>query len=518
MITVAASNAPARIKSLADYVCDGVADETEINAAIALGAGEVKLSTGTFNITNGPIILAANVWLRGSGAATTIKQMWWGGELFQALGATASTTVRLTANAIRGQRKLTVGSTSGIFTGDTFVLGSNEVFSDPPDNTSGDQVRYRGELVQVESVVAPNTVNLFQVIRDTYATSASASLEKPTWIDGIRLSDFAITNGGTLGASNKGFTWLRACRNFRIHDIDMTRCDSSGMYFDTCFFGWVDRIRGFDYSTAGGAYGMQVYGACEQIIISNSHWRRTSVAFTTGGANNRRGVPRNILVKDCTADGCKYGGFNTHAQGSLITFSNCSAQNITQGYGFEIRSPNTRLVGCQTDMCAHGFFLDRCAHGSVVDGGTFKRNIRTESFGGYGGWIRRAKSVTVKGVTVDMSSRSGILIDAGSDNALIQNCDVWNSGTDGTAYGAIWNWGGTTGSVGVRILDNTTGDRKSVEPGSFIGKTWCIVDNDAPNTKTVIGGNRSVSHTGNIIEDAQTGTIKFANINLSTGT
>jgi hypothetical protein len=52
-LVVAASNAPAVTKAAADYVCDGTADEAEINSAIdALGTvgGTVLLSEGTFTV------------------------------------------------------------------------------------------------------------------------------------------------------------------------------------------------------------------------------------------------------------------------------------------------------------------------------------------------------------------------------------------------------------------------------------------------------------------------------------
>ncbi|MER5875467.1 hypothetical protein ABT119_06000 [Streptomyces sp. NPDC001910] len=52
--TVAAADAPSRIRAAADYVCDGVADQVQIQAAIndaqAEGGGIVQLSPGNFNI------------------------------------------------------------------------------------------------------------------------------------------------------------------------------------------------------------------------------------------------------------------------------------------------------------------------------------------------------------------------------------------------------------------------------------------------------------------------------------
>ena len=59
---VAASDARDQIKAVADYVCDGVDDHVEINAAwvavqaLNIGGGRVVLSAGTFLITDGVVV------------------------------------------------------------------------------------------------------------------------------------------------------------------------------------------------------------------------------------------------------------------------------------------------------------------------------------------------------------------------------------------------------------------------------------------------------------------------------
>jgi hypothetical protein len=67
---VAANNASARVKAQADYVCDGTADEVEINAAIAAlpaTGGMVRLSEGDFTIAAPINLTAHNVTFAGSG-------------------------------------------------------------------------------------------------------------------------------------------------------------------------------------------------------------------------------------------------------------------------------------------------------------------------------------------------------------------------------------------------------------------------------------------------------------------
>jgi hypothetical protein len=68
---IAASDASTKSKAKADTVCDGTNDETDINAALALG-GRVLLSEGTFNIASS-VLLKTKSMLCGSGNGTQLK-------------------------------------------------------------------------------------------------------------------------------------------------------------------------------------------------------------------------------------------------------------------------------------------------------------------------------------------------------------------------------------------------------------------------------------------------------------
>jgi hypothetical protein len=76
-IYVVASNCPARIRGGADFVCDGVADEVQINAALAAltarYGGVVRLSPGTFTVA-APMALTQGQKIWGSGMQATTVQ------------------------------------------------------------------------------------------------------------------------------------------------------------------------------------------------------------------------------------------------------------------------------------------------------------------------------------------------------------------------------------------------------------------------------------------------------------
>jgi len=74
-LVVAASDASANSKAGADYVCDGIADDVEIQAAVgalAIG-GKTLLSEGTFTTTAAINFGVSNVVLEGQGASTVVK-------------------------------------------------------------------------------------------------------------------------------------------------------------------------------------------------------------------------------------------------------------------------------------------------------------------------------------------------------------------------------------------------------------------------------------------------------------
>lgn len=69
-IVVAANDAPDGVKNQADYVCDGTADDVEIQAADAAGA-RVQLTEGTYNLSTSYIV-SDNVTIVGFGRGTTL--------------------------------------------------------------------------------------------------------------------------------------------------------------------------------------------------------------------------------------------------------------------------------------------------------------------------------------------------------------------------------------------------------------------------------------------------------------
>jgi len=122
---VAANDASVLSKGKADVVCDGTADDVQIQTAIdglSSGGGKVILSEGTFSITSAINISKSKVTIEGQGRATVIKIA--SGSSIHAFTNTASITdIIIRDLAIDGS----VGSGSSSIGRAVYILTANRV-------------------------------------------------------------------------------------------------------------------------------------------------------------------------------------------------------------------------------------------------------------------------------------------------------------------------------------------------------------------------------------------------------
>lgn len=181
-IVVAASDAPSFLKQTAHFVCDGTADEVEINQALANGA--VQLTQGTYYL-DGPIVMPSGSVLRGVGGKTVIYVAT--GKRFNAVECT------------------TDDADSGTATG-----GSTTTLTDSTKSWATDAFAYRlchiigGDGAGQVAVIASNTATTL-----TFTTALSVAvgagsvyrIEGPAG-SGFEISDLAIAHTATVYAYN----------------------------------------------------------------------------------------------------------------------------------------------------------------------------------------------------------------------------------------------------------------------------------------------------------------------------
>lgn len=109
-LVIAAADATAEAKSQADYVCDGTADNVEINTAIAsyrhLG-GRIQLTEGAYQLASA-ITLDSNIHLCGSGFGTILRVA--DGQILNAVSAVDKVGVTVSSLKIDGNKANTPDS------------------------------------------------------------------------------------------------------------------------------------------------------------------------------------------------------------------------------------------------------------------------------------------------------------------------------------------------------------------------------------------------------------------------
>ena len=149
---VAASDARAEIKAVADFVCDGVADQAEINAAwlaikdLNIGGGRVVLSAGTFTMSDGVSVnpdQGEPGVMVGAGRGATVLHMT-SGTRTSAVRVRAGSTVRDFSILVNGAAVVTRGALE-------IDEGDSAAFSISVDTDDGVGIWCDGPRNRVES-------------------------------------------------------------------------------------------------------------------------------------------------------------------------------------------------------------------------------------------------------------------------------------------------------------------------------------------------------------------------------
>lgn len=323
---VAAVNASAQMLAAADYVCDGVADEVQINAALAAlpaSGGTVQLSEGTFTLAAG-VTFAAGVRraLRGMGMeATTLVAVNAGGVPIN------TWLVRIDGDydevsdlTVDGNRANNASATSMV--GVESIMGQSALI---------ERVRVLNSMAY--GIVTSSTAgeNGNAIVRDCLLEGCvtgilpRAPIGRPVMVTGCTAK--GNTGGGFVcGAGPVVFSDCQAISNagagftVGVADSRLTNCTAQ----------------------SNGAYGFNISGANTQLAgcraISN-----TSGGFITTGAGTQ--------FVGCTAS---VGSINGHGftsdTGAIDTlYSGCMARDTLAGYAcfYHASAGRSTYVGCQ---------------------------------------------------------------------------------------------------------------------------------------------------------------------------
>ena len=289
---VAATDADNESKEAADFKCDGVDDEVQINAAIAAlpaTGGIVLLTEGTFTLGAAtPISLASNLWLRGSG----------GGTILRPAGGSSGSYAILNAAA----------TVSQLIVSDLEIDGNKAAMSVA-----------RGH--DAIGLVSPANICLQRLF--IHDLSALAGTGRGVQLSGtgsaivIAEVDVLACNGNGMNlvsSASPSFLRLIGCRIFQA-GLSGVLLDANGAVIEACHF-----------QQAGTADGLSISGS------SNI------VRGCTAVANDDRGLLLTTLANQCIAEGNILSG---NGQAGLQVGGNDNLIKGNQSFGNSVTTHNT---------------------------------------------------------------------------------------------------------------------------------------------------------------------------------
>ncbi len=331
VLLVAAYDASDVAKQQADFVCDGAADDVEIEAArdaLPSSGGVIQLSAGTFSIADRIDLNSADVHLRGVGRATTLQVAAGMGVTLDTVRLTAPrcgvSDLRIVGRAGASRNAVRVGSGGS----DAIV---ERVYIDGP--------RLHGIGVSGESGNVTSRVALKQV----YVTGAGNG--ESTGV-GVVLSEY------TADCSVDGL-WATGCAESGLHTFnnDLGIADDPTRHRFSNIHAWSNTKHGISVEH------------CRDAVLNNF------VVWNNTVDGVRAHLSDRIVFSNGVSSANTDDGFATDSGSDNVSVNNVIV-SANGDNGFEVGSPNTLLTGCaaveHSASSSRGFSFQAGASGSKM--------------------------------------------------------------------------------------------------------------------------------------------------------
>ncbi|HOF17725.1 MAG TPA: right-handed parallel beta-helix repeat-containing protein [Phycisphaerae bacterium] len=339
-LIVAASNAPADLVSRADYVCDGTADDVQLQAAhdalLATG-GEILLTPGQFNLSAPVLVSKPGVTIRGVGYGTILK-------LANAANCSAIATTVAGAEGFC-LRDMKIDGNGANQTAPTYTTSVTGTDADPTVltkagawtglNLTGAYCYVGGRKVRTTSgggyycQIASNTDDTLTLDRNISSGGALSGLEVVVYKDGsyagplVRLHSSNVTHPygekalltglWLTGGADCGIL-LEACRRSKIHNVFVQlmtghgirssnfhmEISACGIYSCSKYGHYADQIEdcsfvgtNFAYNTLGGLY------SASGSFVSECHFYRNGYGIVSASTTSIVGCKFQGNTEDC---------------------------------------------------------------------------------------------------------------------------------------------------------------------------------------------------------------------------
>jgi hypothetical protein len=419
---------------------DFTALQDAINALPATG-GKIFVKAGLYPIKSKIQITVSNVQIQGEGMGITVftgdGTMTGNSPGLEVYNPAVGTARPLVADTARGEVTLSVSPTdASSFNQGDYVL----LYSDKQIDTE-DIAKHAGEVKLITNVdSATGLITVDDQIFDTYTVADSAAVIRITMLLNITLSDFSITTEATTSTLKAGFTHFRFIENLQIQRIEVHDAFNTGIHVQSvrnsrisdCYIHHIKNVLPNEH------YGIVVGSASQNVSISGCRFSHTRHAVTTGGSSgtNQNGVPRNIVVANCTSMLTDTAHFDTHQPVENITFVGCVADGgvpaSSEAYGFQMRGRNCSIIGCSVlQAVGRGIMLFGPVSSGATVLGNMIANVKARADGTLGAGIHLAGPETKGSVATSKHTIMGNVIKNCEGSAITNgglNSDIVISG------------------------------------------------------------------------------------------
>jgi hypothetical protein len=425
-VVVAASTASAKIKAGADYVCDGTADNVEIQAAITAAAGGVvQLSAGLFNLAAGLTITVSNTKVVGAGFGSTRLYVVNGTNPAAAVSVTGTGTIGVQISDLQidcNKANNTIGH--GISINTPYATTDTQHYLSNVDvvNPRQDGILIAGDT----RVIRVHTV------RVRYATGNGFNLAGSDHQLALAIADACAANGFVTYAGNAAFVQCKAfwCASTAGSGYAGFRVEGQRNYFVGCeaqdnnehgfrvisangtsLTGCIGDSNGKGWAGAGSGLAFENSNNCS---VSGGEWfDRAANAFKQDWGITLSGTSNGNIVSGERYSGNATGGYRDTSSGTNDRYSTSLAAGGTdRGLGRSVVDYGADPTGVA--LCDTAFANAIAANAIVnVPSGTYK--ISTP--------IILRNGVTIQGEQGNFGTSMSIIVQSGNTE-IIKGTDI----------------------------------------------------------------------------------------------
>jgi len=352
-IFIAASDSSNKAKRNADYICDGVADEVEIKAAIdALPStgGEIILLAGTFNIADDIVIDTNDVTLSGAGWSTILKHP---DELKELLSSAAAS----------GQADIIVADGSVFFVGqNVIILDDNgweeRIVSSVSSNTVTVTVNLAYSYATVDNAVLMDTHNIIRV------TGCTGTIIKDIKLDGNQSNISNTLASASFSHGEENDVWrVPVIVTGNVSDTTIQDCwfaeyEVNGLLVWATNLNNKVRVLGNKFTTSADneqTRGIALESSTSYSIVANNHIVGGHVGMYLNGGDNYTVTGNLIDLGDFSDSTTRRGIYLVN--GDYSTISGNSIINASKGVEIQT-SDFVSFVGNSIINSTRGLYFD----------------------------------------------------------------------------------------------------------------------------------------------------------------